>query len=492
MSPAIVLDTRPMPEVACNSLIQTDNKLFNKVIMVFAFLCDEVALDAAARVSAPDPGPTAARRAAHARRHLTPHAAEQVAAAALPVLLAVHQFVGRANSLTINLVHQLASLYDVKQRLFAATFRAVTMRRAFDALGEVLGLLIAIDDAIARASHLPEAMLAYQRVVANMQVEPERYGVPVASLRELEQRLASLELHVLKGASFRHAITQPFDVPGQLDVSGNANFVAQLGENTKRLLTELGMGIGQATELDQRAELPALVGLFCFYQYLSASPPKASSSSRGPDVDKKLYGAVWGLCKRVPLVYLGGVAMWRPLEFLARSVPLKSRDFSLEAAIRAQSDHLKQLDADLGRDLALYRLALCRWLPRFDSDLTNHPKKGDVLGATTSLLIQAVVLGASLGRLLRQFVAGHFELNKPCSSAQLAHVLGVIELLKAAQSTIDARGGVVASTAMHATRLVCAQLRALLLPVRAKLEAARASTTPPSTASPRWASSCTR
>ena len=67
-----------------------------------------------------------------------------------------------------------------------------------------------------------------------------------------------------------------------------------------------------AVLLDQRAELPALVGLFCFYQYLSASPPKSGASSgKGPDVDKKLYGAVWGLCKRVPLVYLGGVAMWR-------------------------------------------------------------------------------------------------------------------------------------------------------------------------------------
>ena len=126
--PAVVLDTRPQTEVACASLIQTDNKLFNKVMIVFTFLCEE-----------------AAGMGEHARTHLIPALLllaepptaanggparpEQVAAASLDLLFATQQFVGRANSVAINIVHQLASLYEAKQRLFAATFRAVTMRR---------------------------------------------------------------------------------------------------------------------------------------------------------------------------------------------------------------------------------------------------------------------------------------------------------------------------------------------------------------------------
>ena len=39
--PPIVLDTTPRTEVAATSLIQTDNKLFNKVVLVFAYLCEE-------------------------------------------------------------------------------------------------------------------------------------------------------------------------------------------------------------------------------------------------------------------------------------------------------------------------------------------------------------------------------------------------------------------------------------------------------------------
>ena len=43
MSGPVRLDTVPRAEaVSLNSLIQTDNKLFNKVILIFAYLCDQV------------------------------------------------------------------------------------------------------------------------------------------------------------------------------------------------------------------------------------------------------------------------------------------------------------------------------------------------------------------------------------------------------------------------------------------------------------------
>ena len=101
----------------------------------------------------------------------------------------------------------------------------------------------------------------------------------------------------------------------------------------------------------------------------------------------------------MPLVYFGGVSMWRPLQFLARALPLKgSSGYTAEAALRVETDALKQLDAELPKDVVALRLALCKWLPRFDSDLTDHPRKSEVLGATTSLLIQAVLLGMRLSQ----------------------------------------------------------------------------------------------
>ena len=104
-------------------------------------------------------------------------------------------------------------------------------------------------------------------------------------------------------------------------------------------------------------------------------------------------------------------------------------------------------------------MALCRWLPRFDSDLTQHTRKQEVLGATTSLLIQGLLIATRLAQLLRASVGGHFELATPLSQKSLVQVLGAFELLKNLQSAIDKRSGRVALTAMHAARACASQIR---------------------------------
>ena len=96
-----------------------------------------------------------------------------------------------------------------------------------------------------------------------------------------------------------------------------------------------------------------------------------------------------------------------------------------------------------------------------------------MLGATTSLLIQGVLLGLRLSSLLRCIIGGHYELGKPLGRNVLSHILSAIELLRALRTAVDRRGGVVAMTSMHACRACAAQLRKLLLPIKAKLEASK-------------------
>ena len=330
----VAIDATPRSEVACNSLVQTDNKLFNKVIIVFSYLCDEATAlrdrardhlrpallllaDQRALATAAVAGGVATATLAE------PPRPEVAANAALPLLLAVQQFSIRVNALAVNLIRQLASLYSPQQKLFAATFRAVTMRRAFDALGDLLGVLILLDDALLRSTHLPEALAGYRRMVYNMTLEPDRYGVQLAQLQELDARIVAISKLLLNKQNkfspnlYVTCIQQQLDartVDGtvELNVTTNAPFLMQLLENVKRLLADLGTIIGQPTETQQRDEIVGLVALFCFHQYLHA-PTKG--------VDKKTYTALWALGKRVPLTYMGGVAMWRPLSFLARECP---------------------------------------------------------------------------------------------------------------------------------------------------------------------------
>jgi hypothetical protein len=130
-STPVGLDATPREDASLATIVHTDNKLFNKVILIFAHLCIE-----------------AEALKTHARQHILPpllvlneEAAgpatrpETEGAALLPLLFEMQVFMQRANALTINLLHQLASLYESKQRLYVSTFKAVKLRRAFEALG---------------------------------------------------------------------------------------------------------------------------------------------------------------------------------------------------------------------------------------------------------------------------------------------------------------------------------------------------------------------
>ena len=83
------------------------------------------------------------------------------------------------------------------------------------------------------------------------------------------------------------------DLPPMCGTPPSTTFLAQLAENVKRMHTELHLAIGQPTETSQRAELPALVGLFCFHQLLVAAASKAG-------VDKKGYAAVFDVLLDTP------------------------------------------------------------------------------------------------------------------------------------------------------------------------------------------------
>ena len=146
---------------------------------------------------------------------------------------------------------------------------------------------------------------------------------------------------------------------------------------------------------------------------------------------------------------------------------------TVEAASKVEVEFLKLLDAELHKDVNTLRLALCKWLARFDSDLTAHANKQELLTTSTSLLIQAILLGSRLSQLLRSAVAGHFELGSPFPKKVLPSLLGALEVLKSFQVAVDRHGALTSLTAVHAGRTCATQIKRLLLPVRAKLEAAR-------------------
>ena len=110
-------------------------------------------------------------------------------------------------------------------------------------------------------------------------------------------------------------------------------------------LTFLANVMGQPTETTQREGVAGVVGLYLLHQQLTERVTPRFAP------DHKLYKAVWSVLRQAPLLHIGGRAMWRPLGFLAQQLPIKTRSMTEEGAAQRQREWLKQLDADLPREV---------------------------------------------------------------------------------------------------------------------------------------------
>ena len=165
----------------------------------------------------------------------------------------------------------------------------------------------------------------------------------------------------------------------------------------------------------------------------STPAPSPGGSSRQPD--QKLYKAVWGALKQAPLVHVAGRAQWRPLAFIAQQLPLPSKAMNLQAAEARACEWVKQLDADLAREIQAASAQVGSWSVRFASDRSHHPNKRALLEANALLIVDGVRLARRVGSLVRGFLCAHLELGMPMTKATLRQLVHGIMLLKTIEAS---------------------------------------------------------
>ena len=141
------------------------------------------------------------------------------------------------------------------------------------------------------------------------------------------------------------------------------------------------------------------------------------------------------MLKQAPLVHLAGRAQWRPLAFLAQQLPLPGKAMNLQAAEARACEWVKQLDADLAREIQAASVQVGWWSVRFASDRSRHPNKRALLEANALLIVDGVRLARRVGSLVRGFLCAHLELGVPLPKATLMHLVHGVMLLKTVEAS---------------------------------------------------------
>ena len=208
------LHLQPTEIALVADLVRTNNDLFDKIITVFGVLCDEIhELESIAKtkfypmLSVFGEGTT--------KESLGSEDANcAFLGRAMSSLQDAANFVDRCNAVTMNMVHQLAALY---QGFYKNTFMHVNLVRVFQSFGDLMKILITIDsivtgnDAIERCAH------SFRKLLDLSNQDPVRYGFESAQDKKLErfsQMMYHLNVSLLSGDTFSRCIEQDFEVRG--------------------------------------------------------------------------------------------------------------------------------------------------------------------------------------------------------------------------------------------------------------------------------------
>mmetsp|Transcript_32874 Transcript_32874/g.82567 ORF Transcript_32874/g.82567 Transcript_32874/m.82567 type:complete len:1186 (-) Transcript_32874:28-3585(-) len=462
ISDPIGLDLTPYEQCGLIELVRTDNKLLNKLMLVFSSLCLECK-----------------KLVARARDHFIPvlliaghdlkesklrEGNTQVQMGELlPTLTDFSNFVTRCDNVVLNVVRQLASLYHPEQKMYKSSFKGVHMGTVFDHLAELLTVLAILDEVVIQNPALSQAWAMYKRMTKNIRRDPDRYLVEEEELGQFEKLLLSLEGQLFDGLIYQNCVEQMFDFPGVVEVTTNPALLQEFNIYLKATVSRL------TTQSGADASLPGYRGhkymricaFYGFYWAIFKDPQ-----------DPKLFQVLWELNRVYPIMHLAGKAAWISTEFLKKKVPYMVKSMPPQKVKPAEwrDEYRKNLARTFSESVSKYSQDVAVWMVRMESDLASRADLRKTLDARISLLFCGLGLANEISALFHTFKSLHVTMRSPISEANICKLLLLVELLKSIEATYHRRSVLIGETAGLMMQQLSFALQSTLLPLRVALQ----------------------
>jgi WASH complex subunit 7 len=320
-SAAVTVNLCPQERVLALELIDSgkEEKFFKKVLAVFAYLCDEIheLNEIAENTFYPK-----VIMFGHSMSGVdddslpTPGRAEEQMGNMLPFLQELSNFVERCHNCAVNMIQQLAKLYNGREKLFQSTFQYVHLLPVYESLSQLLGILVTLDASVAQNTHMAPAWSDFKRMMQFVRDKPDSYGADAATVQRFERVLVQLDASVLRGATFKACIELDFEElvpvdddvePETVNVRNNPHMLNELFHCLRAKIDRAEAAIGTHAETTERRSMVGYVALYALYRRLT---PAYS------EPDAKFYRRLWALQSKLPVVVLCGKLVWMLPEFL--------------------------------------------------------------------------------------------------------------------------------------------------------------------------------
>ncbi|KAB5565725.1 hypothetical protein PHYPO_G00244840 [Pangasianodon hypophthalmus] len=448
----IALKLLPYEQSSLLELIKTENKVLNKVITVYAALCSEVKklkYEAETKFyngllyygeGVSDTSVVEGECQVQMGRFIS-------------FLQELSCFVSRCFEVVVNLVHQLAALYNSNK---AATkiieSSGVHFQTVYEHLGELLVVLITLDEIMENHGTLRDHWKMYKRLLKSVHHNPSKFAIPEEKLKPFEKLLLKLEGQLLDSMIFQACVDQRFDNPGEgVSVSKNSAFAEEFAHNIRTIFANVESKLGEPAEIDQRDKYAGVCGLFALHFHIFRT------------VDKRLYKALLDVCKKVPAVTLTANIIWFPDTFLINKIPAAAKLMdkkSLQAIRISRDTFLQQKAQTLTKDVQSYYVFVTSWMMKMEAILSKDQKTeklSEDLSNRCNVFVQGILYAYSISTIIKTTMNLYMSMQRPMTKTSVKALCRLVELLKAVEHTFHRRSLVVADSVSHITQQLQSQ-----------------------------------
>ncbi|XP_067860697.1 WASH complex subunit 4 [Heptranchias perlo] len=440
----IALRLLPYEQSSLLELIKTENKVLNKVITVYAALCCEVKklkYEAETKFyngllfygeGVTDSSMVEGESQVQMGRFIS-------------FLQELSCFITRCYEVVMNIVQQLASLYTSNKtapKIIETT--GVHFQTVYEHLGELLAVLLILDEIIENHVTLKDHWIMYKRLLKSVHHNPSKFGIAEEKLKPFEKLLLKLEGQVLDGVIFQACVEQQFDKRNEpASVSKNSTFTEEFAHNIRTIFTNVESKLGEPSEIDQRDKYVGVCALFVLHFQIFRT------------LDKKLYKSLLDVCKKVPAITLTANIIWFADQFLldkmAPAVKVAEKK-NLQSIKLQRETFLQQKAQTLTKDVQSYYLFVSSWMMKMESVLSKEQsmeKFAEDLSSRCNIFIQGILYANSLSNIIRTTMNLYMSMQKPMTKTSVKALCRLVELLKAIEHTAHRRTMVIADSVCH-------------------------------------------
>lgn len=435
----IALQYMPCEQSTLFQLISTENKLLNKVLTVLAAIGAEMEcliheaktkyFDALLFYGEGEPPDG-----------LQEGDAQIFTGRIISLLQELSNFVLRCYAVVKNTIHQLASLHHNIRIAKVIDVTNVHFLPIYERLGDLLSVLVTLDEVIASQTTLKDHWVLYKRVIKAVRPNPEKFGVAsLDRLQPFEKLLMYLERHLLDGRIFQGCVEQQYDDKGVF-VAKNSIFMEEFSYVIKMAFSQLEPKLGEPGEMDGRQKAVGIFALYVLHFGIYRT------------VDRKLFKSLWDVHKILPAVHLTGNILWFPDNFLLSKLPhmAKALDKKIQNSVVVSRQSFLQLKGqNLTRDSQNYFLQVSAWTSRIDAAVVEDSDLIGEFNKHISLYIQGLSLAYDIKHLLTTVMNLHVIHHKAMSKTSVLALCRLFELLKTIECTFHRHSMLVAEYINH-------------------------------------------